>query len=452
MSWFRFAGALRKGTNRDGFLTRFFSGARSNSRRAGSRGRASKKRSFDLQRGRMLAIDPLESRCLLSVTPATLSAIVVNQTYGAAQSTNTAHSVAVDNSGDFVVAWTRSGTYTGSSGTAFPVTNVYAHYYTNAVQQVNLPTSLLTTTGTKQSYFSLKYNDQTVSQISITGEAQAPLGDPAGSPFPGFPGVVDTNISGTFLLFYNATGNDTPGQSDPTVNGGTQLDLLTVTYNEIATYNAAGVEIAGPAIAAEQIQNWLNAFAPEAASGSFAGSDATHATVNATDPHTFVIDYGQATQGLDQSSLLQYVGTEASAASQNLTFTSTAGFTTAYYTGPMGTVLPAQPVTTPNVVLPANIALQVGTVQTAPFQFDINNTTATATAMQTALVNAGFAGATVTLSPGFFVANPETVSGVNISDQFTVTFATAEPPVQYVVPASNFGRWPRNLRSPMQRT
>ncbi len=436
MSWFRFAGALRKGTSGEGFLTRFFSRPMANSRRAGSRGRASKKRNFDLQRGRRLAIDPLESRCLLSVTPSTLSAIIVNQTFGAAQATNTAHSVAVDNSGDFVVSWTRSGTYTGSSGTAFPTTNVYARYYTNAVQQVNLPTSLMTTTGAKQSYFSLKYNDQTISQISITGEAQAPLGDPAGALFPGFVVPVGTNISGTFVLYFNATGNDTPGQLDPTVNGGTQSNLLTVTYDETALYNAQGVEIAGPAIAAEQIQNWLNAFAPEAASGGFAGSDATHATVNSIDAHTFVVDYGQATKGLDQSSLLQYVGTEASAAVQDLTFTSTAGFTTQYYTGPMGTVLPAMPQTTPNIVPPANIALQVGTVQTAPFLFDMNNPAATALAMQTALQTAGFTGATVI--DGFPTAVGPLAGQVNIVDPFEVTFATNEPPVQYVVPATNF--------------
>jgi len=438
MSWFRFAGASRKGTSGEGFLTRFFSRPTANSRRAGSRGRASQKRNFDLQRGRRLAIDPLEARCLLSVAPSTLSAVIVNQTYGAAQSTNTAHSVAVDNSGDFVVTWTRSGTYTGSSGSTFPVSNVYARYYTNAVQQVNLPTSLMTTTGTKQTYFSLKYNDQTISQISITGQAQAPLGGSSGVVVPGLVTAVDTDIAGTFVLYFNATGNDTPGQLVPTVNGGTQSDLLTVNYNEVALYNAAGTEIDGPAVAAEQIQNWLNAFAPEAASGSFAGSDATHVTVNAIDAHTFVVDYGQATEGLDQSSLLQYVGTEAPGASQNLTFTSTAGSTTQFYTGPLSLIPPGTPQTTPNVVPPANIALQVGTVQTAPFLFDINNPATTATAMQTALQAAGFAGATVTFTPSLFPANPVTVNLVNIADQFTVTFATAEPPVQYVVPATDF--------------
>jgi hypothetical protein len=403
----RFGFTPRKGTGDGGFLSRLFSRSRSRNAR----------RHRDERRGRTLAIDPLESRCLLSVTPADLSAIIVNQTYGSAQSTNTAHSVAVDNAGDFVVTWTSTGSYTDSAGTTYPVTNVEARYYTNTVDQVNLPTSLLTTSGTKQSYFSLRYNDQTIEQISVTGEAQSPLGDPTAP--------ATTNISGTFELFYNATGNDTQGQLDPTVTGGTQSDLLTVDYNEVATY-AGTVEIAGPAVAAEQIQQWLNAFAPQAANPAtgFAGSDAIHATVNATDAHTFVLDYGQATEGLDQSSLLQYVSTEATSAVQDLSFTSTAGSTTTFPLPLPGA--PEVPVVTPIVPPAANIVLQVGTVQTAPFSLDVANPANTATAMQTALQNAGFAGATVT---GTSAASPYV---------FTVDFTTPEPPIQYVVPTTDF--------------
>ena len=33
-------------------------------------------------------------------------------------------------------------------------------------------------------------------------------------------------------------------------------------------------------------------------------SDGTHAIVNAVDPHTFVVDFGTATEGLDQLTLL----------------------------------------------------------------------------------------------------------------------------------------------------
>ena len=57
-----------------------------------------------------------------------------------------------------------------------------------------------------------------------------------------------------------------------------------------------------PTAAATQIQTWLNSFTP--VSGV---SDGSHATVTAIDPHTFVVDFGTATEGLDQSTLLQYL-------------------------------------------------------------------------------------------------------------------------------------------------
>ena len=386
----------------DGFLTRFFSRSRGSARKRGAR-----KRGFHSSGTRVLAIDPLESRCLLSVTPSDLSAIIVNQTFGGAQSTSTAHSVATDNSGDFVVTWTRTDSFTNGVGTTFPVTDVLARYYTDTVQRVNLPTSLMTTTGTTQPTFSLRYNDQTIEQISITGASQAPAGDPTAP--------QTTNISGTFVLWFNATGQDTMGQMVPTVDGGTQADTLTVNFNEIANF-VNGVETEGPAATAAQIQIWLNAFAPVAANPAigFAGSDATHAVVNAIDPHTLVVDYGTPTEGLDQSSLLQYVSTEATSATQTLTFNSTAGSVT--------TVVKAIPTTTPNPVN-GTFALQVGTVQTANITFSSANAATTATNMQTALRNAGFTGATVT-APG----------GTTSPFIFDVTFTTAEPPIQYVIP------------------
>ena len=60
-----------------------------------------------------------------------------------------------------------------------------------------------------------------------------------------------------------------------------------------------------PSATATAIQTWLNGFTAD--NGV---SDATHATVNAIDPDTFVVDFGTATEGLDQSSLLQYVAGE----------------------------------------------------------------------------------------------------------------------------------------------
>ena len=383
MSWFRFTGPSRGGDKSLAVWDRIFSSPRS------------RKRGSERRNGRLLRIDELEKRCLLSVTPGDLSAVIVNQTFGAGQSTTTAHSVASDNNGDFVVTWTRTDSLTSSNGTIYPVNNVYARYFTDTVEQVNLPTALATTPGSSaQPTFSLKYNDQTIEQISVTAGIAA-SGD-ANPP-------ADPLITGTFDLWYNATGNDTIGQNVATVTGGTQSDLLTVTYDET-----------NPTDAAEQIQAWLTNFAPVAANSAigFAGSDATHAIVNSIDPHTFVVDYGTATQGLDQSSLLQYVSTETPAASQNLSFTSTAGsVTTIKYDGNV--------TVTPNPVQ-GTFELQVGMTKTTSINFDSTNLAATATAMQTALVNAGFAGATVQSTSGF---SPFT---------FNVTFTTAEPPIQYV--------------------
>ena len=174
MSWFRFAGPSEGGSNRPSIWERVFSRKSSRSRK----GARPHRRGFDQRDCRLLRVDELEARCLLSVTPADLTAIVVNQTYGAAQTTLTAHSVASDNNNDFVVTWTRTDSYTVANGTTYPVNNVYARYYTDTVDQVNLPTSLLTTTsGSTQPSFSLRYNDQTIEQISVTGGV-APTGDP----------------------------------------------------------------------------------------------------------------------------------------------------------------------------------------------------------------------------------------------------------------------------------
>jgi hypothetical protein len=419
MSWFGITDSFRGGD--DSLWGRIFSRPRL------GKGRKERKKANERRNGRSLRIDTLESRCLLSVTPSDLSAVIVNQTYGAAQTTNTAHSVTTDNNSDFVVTWTRTNSYTDANGTTFPVTDVYARYYTDTVQQVNLPSSLTTVTGAIQPTFSLRYNDQTIQQISVTAAASAPSGDP--NP------PAATNISGTFTLFFNATGNDTQGQMDATVSGGTQSNLLTVAYSEIegstVLVSVGGVPtpvLTGPSEAAAEIQAWLNAFAPVAANAAtgFAGSDATHSTVNAIDPHTFVVDYGLATAGLDQSKLLQYIATVAPSATQNLTFTSTNGFVDP----PVPPVNPNRQAPPPftytlnpvpmNPAIPYQFALQVGTVQTAPINFDSTNLAGTATAMQTALVAAGFTGATVTSTSA---ASPFT---------FAVTFTTPEPPVQYV--------------------
>ena len=89
----------------------------------------------------------------------------------------------------------------------------------------------------------------------------------------------------------------------------------------------------------------------------------------------FVLDYGQATEGLDQSALLQYIPTGETVATQTLTFNSTAGAT--QIINPL--LNPAFPITQPNDVGAGNIGLQVGSVNvTVAMDFDDPGTTAAA--------------------------------------------------------------------------
>ena len=286
MSWFGFTSPSGGRCNRQGVFDRIFSRPRTKSR----------KRDSDLRNGRSLRIDPLEERCLLSVTPATLSAIIVNQTYGSAQDTNAAHSVASDNSGDFVVTWTRSDPVLNAAGNPiinsatgepYQVENVLARYFTDTEEQITLPA------GTSR--FSLTDNDQTIDEISITA-GTAPNGDTTAP-------AVD--MVGTFTLWFDTNGDGIA----------TQNELKDFQYSET-----------DPSATATAIQTWLNGFTPDKGV-----SDATHATVNAIDPDTFVVDFGTATEGLNQSSLLQYVGPSntsmlASTVTNEPVFNFTAGY------------------------------------------------------------------------------------------------------------------------------
>ena len=366
----------------------------------------------------------------------------------------------------------------------------------------------IATAGAAQPTFSLTYNDQTIDQISVT--AGTP---PAGDTTAVTDALENPNMSGTFTLWYDANGNGTIDQNAATVSGGTQSEEFVVPYSEIATYGANGVETSGPQYTAEQIQNWLNAFAPvsgyqhrltfdstgavplpvegtfalnvggtttapisfdstnlgttaanmqtalqnagfsgaivtaQASTGStvfnfnvnFVGtaepsikfvpatlpgtvaftdvptpvSNATDATVTAIDPGTFVVDFGTATEGLDQSSLLQYLSPTATTLvgnpNQQITFTPTVAVPAAGITG--------------------QFALQVGPIETAAIAFNSADLPDTATAIQTALVNAGFTQATV--------AYVQTVGQTGYT--FNVSFGTvAEPAMQYVSVVTTF--------------
>jgi hypothetical protein len=267
-------------------------------------------RSGKVQRAfRSLRLDFLEERALLSVSPLTLDAVLVNQTFGLTQATTTANSVAMANDGDFVVAWSRQDPVLDSAGNPVldangnPETqsNVYARYFTQEVQRLTLPgpgsvnangqvlpqgiATNFDNDPNTVGHFTLEYDAQTQMQISVTA-GTAPAGD-ATPP-------ISPTVQGQFTLWFDANGN---GQVDPG-------ETYVVDYNENT-----------PALNAAQIQGWLNKFGPvyNPVTGAEI-SDGSHAVVTAIDPQDYLVDFGTQTQGVDQSQLLQYLGPNSPAA------------------------------------------------------------------------------------------------------------------------------------------
>ena len=151
---------------------------------------------------RRLMVDPLETRMLLSVVPVNLTDMQINQSIingvnlpspvliGNPQaSTNGSaadypmlggKSVATDNNGDFVTVWAQNdGTSWTDPATGLVATdsNIYARYFTDAMQRIDLPvdaqgkvdvTQLPVDLATGQHYFALKYNGNEVDELDIT--------------------------------------------------------------------------------------------------------------------------------------------------------------------------------------------------------------------------------------------------------------------------------------------
>ena len=158
-------------------------------------------------------------------------------------------------------------------------------------------------------------------------------------------------------------------------------------------------------------------------------------TVSATssgNPFTFNVTFGGATAGLVEPSI-QYV---AAGTPLPVTFAEI-GTPAAPFTGVRLLINPAvseeQQLTfasTAGTAISGTFELQLGSVVTGAISFDSTNLAGTATNIQSALLNAGFAGASVvsvapsSLQPAIF--------------NFTVTFAAGhdEPPIQYVATAT----------------
>ena len=131
------------------------------------------------RRFRRLRIDALEQRTLLSVSPVNVSDVLANMspiltpayTYDPTSGSYTqnlpavtAKSVAMDNNGDFVVAWQQQDGSSTSSDY-----NIYARYFTAAMQRITLPSNM-----TAGSSFQITYNGDYVQELSF-GTGSQPL-------------------------------------------------------------------------------------------------------------------------------------------------------------------------------------------------------------------------------------------------------------------------------------
>ncbi len=145
---------------------------------------------------RRLMLDQLEERTLLSVTAGGVSDQLVNQALmnvTNANATLAAKSVASDNNGDFVVVWTQNdGVYDAngnqvidsSTQSAMIDDNVYARYYTQAMQRIDLPVGATS--------FQLQYNGNEIQELTISG-GSAPYSSTTN---------FNNNITGSFTLLY----------------------------------------------------------------------------------------------------------------------------------------------------------------------------------------------------------------------------------------------------------
>jgi hypothetical protein len=169
------------------------------------RWRGKGKRGRRQQKPRRLLFDPLELRQLLSVSPVQTTDVVVNNPvtstgtttalttggvgpYGVALDGQT---VATNNNGDYVVTWTSYDPLMSNGKQVGTESNIYARYYTDDVQRITLPSSLLTQSGQGGTYgsFQLIYNGAEQQELAI-----AATSDPFGAA---------SDISGSFKVGFN---------------------------------------------------------------------------------------------------------------------------------------------------------------------------------------------------------------------------------------------------------
>lgn len=233
-------------------------------------------RSVTEQVYRRLHVDPLEQRQLLSVSPANMDAILVNQSFSNEQWTIAGQSVAVDNDGDFVVVWTRmdevlddNGNRVWDYGTDYWMldANVYARYFTDEVQRITLPEEALNNDVGAYARFSLDYNGNEVQSLSVTA-SYAPENEQIFEK-PGTSSEQDP-IIGSFTFTFDSNGDGTVESTAPVSF-----------YDEDPLGNAS------------RIQSALRAL----------GGTLADVTVTCVDPQTFTIEFGDASGGVDQAAI-----------------------------------------------------------------------------------------------------------------------------------------------------
>ncbi len=235
------------------------------------------------RKSRRLRIDPLEERTLLSVSPADVVANLVNSVSSTgAAATVGAQSVAMDENGDFVVAWTRTDLVYDSLGDrvidpeteAFMVeSNVYARYFTNEVQQIVLPDDVLLDDDTS-SYATadIAYGGNEVQLLTFTSATWGEIQEDFGMVSP---------IAGSFKLWL-----------DVNVDGVQDVGEVTDTIG----FNETIFNPSDPAAdnQATLIQDALQAL----------GGDLADVVVTGIDSQNYTISFGDASGGVDQDLLV----------------------------------------------------------------------------------------------------------------------------------------------------
>lgn len=203
------------------------------------------------QKIRHLALDPLEERQLLSVTPADYDDIRVNQTVSEDQLAfvginqygtsgwDTAQSMAMDDDGDFVVTWTRYDQVADAQGQPVldPVTgeimrdaNIYARYFTDDVQRITFPEELtVNNVDGEYGQFSIKYGGNEVQKLNISATYEPTYSSS------GFGFGYQENISGGITLGFDVNGSGNIGPGETATIFFDETNLLAATANEIQT-------------------------------------------------------------------------------------------------------------------------------------------------------------------------------------------------------------------------